>query len=172
MGTARILIVDDEEDLRDVLAHQLKPLGAEIVMAENGRQALDLVREHWFDTILSDISMPEMTGLEFLSRMRALGRETPFVILTGFGDKAKAVEALRLGAFDFMEKPWEPEQLRRTMSQAIELGSRLRDIEEELEGVLAGFKNASDEQREKVRSIQRSLILMKVHKSILLKKAE
>lgn len=170
MSDTRILIVDDEEDLRDVLSHQLKGLGAKIELAENGRVALEKVASTWYDAILSDISMPEMNGLELLHGLRSLSLEIPFVILTGFGDKAKAVEALRLGAFDFLEKPWEPESLRRTMGRAIELGLRLRDLERELDEILAGFENVPEESREKVRKIQKSLLLMKLHKGLIGKK--
>lgn len=164
---ARILIVDDEEDLRDVLAYQLRSLDAEIVMAASGRAALEAVKNSNFDAILSDISMPEMNGLEFLAQLRALGFETPFVFLTGFGDKAKAVEALRLGAFDFLEKPWEPEQLRNTMSKAIALGSQLHGFENDLERLLEGFGNLTEEQRQKVRSVQKALLVMKVHRNLI-----
>jgi DNA-binding NtrC family response regulator len=170
MEKKRLLIVDDEEDLRDILAHQLKQLGAEIVLAENGRVALELVKAEKFDAVLSDISMPEMTGLEFLAGVRAFECQTPFVILTGFGDKSKAVEALRLGAFDFMEKPWDPDQLRRTINDAMELGVRMRSIEDELDAVLAGFRNISEEQRNQLRLVQRSLLMMKLHKNLMLKK--
>jgi DNA-binding NtrC family response regulator len=170
MSNARILIVDDEEDLRDVLSHQLRSLGATIDTAENGRAGLEMVKANWYDAILSDISMPEMTGLEFLSGVRALSLDTPFVILTGFGDKAKAVEALRLGAFDFLEKPWEPEHLRKTLSQAIELGRSMRDIESELDKILETLPNVTPDQRDQVRKIQRSLLLMKLHKNMMNKK--
>jgi DNA-binding NtrC family response regulator len=170
MSDTRILIVDDEEDLRDVLSHQLRGLGAKIELAENGRVALEKVASTWYDAILSDISMPEMNGLELLHGLRSRSLEIPFVILTGFGDKAKAVEALRLGAFDFLEKPWEPESLRRTMGRAIELGLRLRDLERELDEILAGFENVPEESREKIRKIQKSLLLMKLHKGLIGKK--
>jgi DNA-binding NtrC family response regulator len=167
----RILVVDDEEDLRDVLVHQLRAIGAEIDVAENGRVALEMVQSKWYDAILSEINMPEMTGLEFLMTIRDLGFETPFVILTGFGDKAKAVEALRLGAFDFLEKPWEPERLRATMSDAVEYGYRIRNLEQDLDQALTSLINASPEQLEKVRQVQKSLMLMRIQKKMLDKKA-
>lgn len=171
MEKARILIVDDEEDLRDVLAHQLRGLNATIDTAENGRTALGLAKQNWYDAILSDISMPEMSGLEFLAGLREKGVDSPFVFLTGFGDKSKALEALRLGAFDFMEKPWEPETLRTTMGKAVELGLRLRNLDAELEQILAGFQNITPQQRNELKSVQKSILLMKIHRNLLDKKA-
>jgi DNA-binding NtrC family response regulator len=174
MSKARILIVDDEEDLRDVLEHQLKPLGCSIELAVNGREAFAKVEAARFDAILSDISMPEMNGLEFLAKVRERGIDTPFVILTGFGDKAKAVEALRLGAFDFLEKPWEPELLRATMKSAVDLGSMMRELDSDMEKMLETMKNASEEQRQqvrKMRDVQRSLLLMRIHKNLVKKTA-
>jgi DNA-binding NtrC family response regulator len=159
MSTARILIVDDEEDLRDVLTYQLHPLGAEIVTAENGRVGLELAKKTLFSAILSDISMPELSGLEFLAQLRKDGIETPFVILTGFGDKTKAVEALRLGAFDFLDKPWEPEKLRQTLKTAMEHGALLQSLEAELDKAFSDAKTA-----ESLKNVQKSILLMKAYK--------
>jgi DNA-binding NtrC family response regulator len=159
MNKTRILIVDDEEDLRDVLAYQLKPLAAEIMTAENGRVAFELVKKNAFSVILSDISMPEMNGLEFLAQLRQAGFETPFVILTGFGDKTKAIEALRLGAFDFIDKPWDPEKLRETVRNALEHAALVQNLEAELGKAFADLKTADG-----LKNVEKSLLLMKAYK--------
>jgi DNA-binding NtrC family response regulator len=166
MSPNKILIVDDEEDLRDVLTYQLKPLGVQITTAENGRLGLELAKTGDFGAILSDISMPEMNGLEFLAQLREAGFETPFVILTGFGDKAKAVEALRLGAFDFLDKPWEPEMLRQALQSALEHATLLQGLEQELQKAMQENKSI-----EHLRTMEKSILLMKEYRKQLRQKA-
>lgn len=171
MSEFRLLIVDDEEDLRDVLAHQLKALGAEIETAENGRVALEKVKSNQYDAILSDISMPEMNGLELLSRIREAGIDTPFVFITGYGDKVKAVEALRLGAFDFLEKPWEPERLRSAVRSALDYGSKLRGLAADLEDSMKSSKDLPDDQKKKIEAMHKALHVLKLTKHMAAKKS-
>lgn len=166
--TVRILVVDDEEDLRDVLSYQLKPLGVIVETAENGRIGLELAKKNGYCAILSDISMPEMSGLDFLAGLRKEGVETPFVILTGFGDKVKAVEALRLGAFDFLEKPWEPEKLRQSLKKAVEHGKLLREIEGD---VKAAIDELGESVNDETVSARKKILLMKAIKKQSSKKA-
>ena len=83
------------------------------------------------------------------------------VFLTAFGDKLKAVEALRMGAFDFLDKPWKSEQLRQTMMAAATLGAQLCDIEEELDRIVSQYTDLSDERRKQIRNVHRSLLLIK-----------
>src|SRR5689334_996975 len=101
---SRLLIVEDDSDIRELLKHFMKEFVDEIVEAENGAAALQYVKTQEFDTILSDIEMPQMNGLKFLAYVRSLGHMTPFVVLTAHGDHARALEALSLGAFDFITK--------------------------------------------------------------------
>lgn len=131
----RILIVDDEADLREILQGQLETLhvespnsksGIDIHHASDGKEALAKTESMWFDAILTDINMPEMTGIELLAALRAKGSDVPVVILTGFGDKAKALDALRLGCYAFLDKPWNADYLRRVMQGGIEQGVALR----------------------------------------------
>lgn len=173
MGQTKILIVDDEEDLREVLEYQLSSLGAKIVLAANGREAFQLIQSSRFDAILSDITMPEMTGLDLLARVRGAGFDMPFVILTGFGDKTKAVEALRLGAFDFLEKPWDQETLVSTMRIAVEYGEKLRLLGEEMENLantMAAAGNQSSSERAQSLSqmydARKAVLLMRMQKGL------
>ena len=133
----RLLIVDDEFELRELIELQLQPMvkatGCTIELAEDGADALAKVKLEPFDAIISDITMPKMSGLELLFQLREMGSDVPFVLLTGYGDKSKAVEALRLGAFDFLEKPWESEKLIETLTRALNHGIGLREIENELQ---------------------------------------
>lgn len=114
----RILIVDDEKDIRDLLSDQLSELKVEIVTAADGLEALELIRTQKFNAILCDVTMPRMTGIELLKTIRKEGNHTPFVILTGYASNT-AAEALSLGAFDFLQKPWDEYGLMMVMRKAI-----------------------------------------------------
>ena len=125
MKKKRLLIVDDEAGIREILAFKAESLGAEIFEAENGQVALDLIKSQTFEVVLSDINMPVMTGMQLLKSIRELGNMVPFVILSAYGDKKQAVEALKLGAFDFIDKPWEDQNLLDVLYRALELGAEL-----------------------------------------------
>ena len=166
----RILVVDDEEDLREIIVEQLQVLSGtpalngralEIQTAENGRDALKFTDSNWYDAILSDINMPLMTGLEFLGELRGRGKDVPLIFLTAFGDKGKVVEALRMGAYDFLDKPWKADHLRKVISEAIRLGEKLRKLEMELDSILEKLPGLTDEKRNQMRSVHRSILLLK-----------
>lgn len=126
----RLLVVDDEEQLLEILVAELGelelPRGFQISTAKNGADALELIGKHPFEAVLTDIMMPVMSGLEFLHHARAAGHELPVIFLTGAINKDKAIEALRLGAFDILEKPWDREQLAHAVIQALTLGDQIR----------------------------------------------
>jgi len=129
---ATILVVDDEPFLLSILCARLSGFGARILTAENGQQALDYVKAEQIDAVLTDIDMPVMTGLEFLSKIRELGYLTPVVILTGQGDQANMLTALRLGATDFLDKPFDSNVVNEVMQKALRLGMASRSMEEKL----------------------------------------
>lgn len=117
---ARILIVDDEVLMREMAGESLRRQGHDVVLGRNGQEGLDLLNRHSPDLILSDFKMPQMTGVEFLRRVRETHAEVPFVIMTAHGTVSVAVEAMRLGAWDFLEKPFEVEVLELTVARALE----------------------------------------------------
>jgi len=169
MADYKVLIVDDEEDLREVLVHQLKPVIKSLDTAANGNRAIELIRLQPYDAVLSDINMPGMTGLELLANLRRDGFDLPFVILTGFGDKAKAVEALRLGAFDFLEKPWDAGNIREVMASAADHGQRLRQARRELEKSLNGVADLPTDQAVRLRKFQKAVLDLKVQRGTIKK---
>ncbi len=128
-----LLIVDDEIDVRDTLAETLKTLGAEIYLAKDGIEALEIVKNNKIMAIISDVNMPNMKGTELLKSIRDLGFLTPFVILTAYGDKKMALEALRLGAFDFVDKPWSCEKLFSVTQKILEIGNEILFWESEID---------------------------------------
>lgn len=124
----KLLIVDDEPELREVLQLNLRKLGLEMHTAENGRDALQKAMADTYDAILCDLSMPIMDGLEFIAKLKANTVETPVVILTAHDNKDNMLRALQTGAFDFIEKPYEPVSLIDTVKKALDVGSHLKMV--------------------------------------------
>lgn len=123
---SRLLIVEDDVDIRTLLKHFLKEFVDEIVEAEDGAAALEIVKGQEFDTILSDIEMPQMNGLKFLAYVRSLGQMTPFVVLTAHGDHSRALEALSLGAFDFITKDSKRKLVIESVCAALKFGREMK----------------------------------------------
>jgi two-component system, OmpR family, alkaline phosphatase synthesis response regulator PhoP len=105
---ARILVVDDERNIRNNLGMVLEAEGYKVDTAADGDDALRRVKEGLYDIVFVDIQMPKMGGLELLGHLRGLRSKLPVVMLTAYGTVARAVEAMKLGAVDFLEKPFEP----------------------------------------------------------------
>jgi DNA-binding response OmpR family regulator len=103
----RLLVVDDNEDNRDMLARRLRRRGYEVETAESGASALERIEQERFDAILLDVMMPIITGLDVLAKIRASfsKRELPVLMATARTDSEDVVEALRLGANDYVTKP-------------------------------------------------------------------
>jgi DNA-binding response OmpR family regulator len=111
----KILVADDDETLRTELAGILREDGHEVVTAADGGEALRIVGRESFDVALLDLRMPKASGLEVLHRLRTVRPETAVVMVTGQGTVDAAVEAMKAGAIDFVEKPYEVEALQRTL---------------------------------------------------------
>src|SRR5262245_39544203 len=102
----QILVVDDEPNLRRVLSAQLERDGYDVHTAEDGEQALALLKEHHIDLVISDLRMPKIDGMELLRRVQSSEDPIPVVIVTAHGTVDNAVEALKTGAFDYITKPF------------------------------------------------------------------
>lgn len=111
----KILIADDDPVLRSELAGLLREDGHDVVSASDGGEALRLVQRESFDAALLDLRMPKASGLEVLHRLRVTRPGTAVVVITGQGTIDAAVEAMKAGAIDFVEKPYEADALRRTL---------------------------------------------------------
>ena len=118
---ATILTVDDESGIRAFIADALEDAGHRVVQAGNGSEALAQLRDRPFDLAIFDLRMPgEMGGMDLVRWARAEWPQMQVIVLTAFGTVAGAVEALRLGAFDFLEKPLpDPDTLRRLVTRAL-----------------------------------------------------
>ncbi|MFN3740770.1 MAG: sigma-54-dependent transcriptional regulator [Thermodesulfovibrionales bacterium] len=116
----KILVVDDDSIILSSAEKILKPEGFELFLAKNGTEALRLLEEIPFDLVLSDLRMPDMDGIELLKRIKAFLPSTEVIIITGFGTVRSAVEALKYGAYDYIEKPFTPEHLVNTVKGCLE----------------------------------------------------
>lgn len=119
-AVAKILVVDDEDSLRETLKEALTSVGYEVLGAANGVEALSLLREKKFDMILSDISMPGMSGIELLGVASQIYPDMPIVLLTGYGDVELARSSLRRGAVDFITKPLKLDELPIVVERNLE----------------------------------------------------
>jgi DNA-binding NtrC family response regulator len=131
----RILVVDDEEDILQALSFILRSNGCEVVSAGNGVEAHAKMQEADYDVILCDFRMPNLDGLEFMSKTRNLGIETPFIFITGHADNAMLARALRLGAHDYIEKPCSREKIMDTMRRVLELEARRQEARQIITGL-------------------------------------
>jgi two-component system response regulator AtoC len=122
VSKAKVLVVDDKASMRDMLAMALSMRGHDVVQAENGAVALELARKSRFDAIVSDLKMPKLDGLGLLRELSSGGEPPPFIMITAHGSVRDAVEAMSLGAADFMEKPFDLAELEFKVERAIEEG--------------------------------------------------
>ena len=122
---SRILLVDDDRSLRGVLAFALREEGYEVDEGADGEEGLALFRERPPDLMITDLKMPRMDGMALLAAVRSEAPEIPVLVLTAYGTIEQAVEAMRLGAFHYLTKPYSRDELRIVVANALE-GARLR----------------------------------------------
>jgi len=131
METKRILIVDDDELIRKFLLDFFVDLKFEVVTAENGTDALQKFVPQNFDIVISDLMMPDMTGIELLKELIARDEKVLFFLITGYPTLETAVEAIKNGAYDYIVKPFNLEDLRIKVERAImtkQLKSSLKNV--------------------------------------------
>ncbi len=120
MNKERLLIVDDDPAIRDACFQVLTRAGYEIDLAATPKEALELIGRFEYDAVLLDLKMPGMHGLELLKQIKDANPQVEVVIVTAYGTVQNAVEAMKLGAGDFLQKPFGPEELRLTVRKALE----------------------------------------------------
>lgn len=120
MMQCRILVVDDEESIREFFEIMLKREGYEVLTASNGQIALDTIKNNQVDLVISDIQMPELSGLELLTRIKETDPELVVIMITAFGSTETAVEAMKLGAYDYVQKPFKIDEVKIIIRQALE----------------------------------------------------
>jgi DNA-binding NtrC family response regulator len=120
MKNPNILIIDDEDIVRVGCQRILKPQGYDVSTARNGIDGLRLIEDAPFDLVLTDLKMPDMDGIEVLRRVKEGWPDTEVIMITGYGTVDTAVNAMKLGAFDYIEKPFTPDSLTFLVSRALE----------------------------------------------------
>ena len=118
MSGEKVLLVDDEEEFVETLAKRMNARGLKVETAENGEVAIDRVKEKAFDVIVLDLAMPGIDGLETLKRVLEVNSDLQVILLTGHGTVSKGVEAMKLGAADFLEKPADFKELLAKVQEA------------------------------------------------------
>ncbi|MBW6507717.1 MAG: sigma-54 dependent transcriptional regulator [Rhodobacteraceae bacterium] len=155
----KVAIVDDEEDLRQSVSQWLALSGFDAVAFASAEEALKVVGADWPGAVISDIRMPGMDGMAFLKRLMSLDSALPVIMITGHGDVPMAVEAMRMGAMDFLEKPFNPDRMtelakRATQARRLTLDNRAlrRDLAEgaQVMGKLIGSSAPMERLREDI----------------------
>lgn len=144
--SARVLVVDDEQALRLMLRAVLEERGWEVEEAANGEQALAQAAASDPQVILLDIRMPGVSGMEVLSRLQATQRHIPVVMLTAYGTVDTAVEAMKIGAFDFLAKPADNEEIATVLERALEYSRYLRHEGPEAQPPVSGSQLVGESQ--------------------------
>ncbi|MGB9894129.1 MAG: sigma-54-dependent transcriptional regulator, partial [Candidatus Saccharicenans sp.] len=115
-----IHLIDDEPIIHDVLGQLLTAEGYQVEMSSSGEEALPKFEEQKYDLILLDLLMPGMDGLEVLKRIKKIDPEAPVIIITAFGSVESALSAIKMGAYDYIQKPFKNDELLMTISRALE----------------------------------------------------
>ena len=115
----RILVVDDEESIREFLEIMLKKEGYEVTCVEDGERAIDLLKKKSFELVISDMQMPKVTGMQFLKHVKDQSPDTLFMMITAFGTTENAVEAMKMGAYDYITKPFKIDEVRIIIANAL-----------------------------------------------------
>ncbi len=138
-----ILVVDDEPNYLVVISELLREEGFEVFTAENGEDGLKAVRENDLDLVITDMQMPGMSGLDLLKSLKAHSKDLPVIMITAFGEVQKAVEAMQSGAFNFLTKPFNNDELVVNIRKAIEHYSIIKENQRLRNEVRSRFSFAS-----------------------------
>ena len=142
---SRVLVVDDDPGVRESTSRTLSQAGYTVRTAETGEEAIEMARDGAYDVILSDMRMPGISGIEVLRKLRDLRVDAAFIVMTGFGTVDTAVEAMKLGAVDFVQKPFFRDELlmrvrsgveRRQLARQVQLLQRQLPADGSLEGLI------------------------------------
>ncbi len=117
----QVLIVDDEPNLRKILSAQLSRDGYDVLTAEDGEQGLQILKEHHIDLVVTDLKMPKVDGMSLMREALREDPELPIVMITAHGTVDTAVEALKLGAFDYLTKPFDKDEVRQIVAKALKV---------------------------------------------------
>ncbi|MFH1136938.1 MAG: response regulator [Pseudomonadota bacterium] len=169
--TLHVLIVDDEQNLREGARRILIREGHQVSLASRGREALSLMAQNRADIVLLDLKMPGIGGMEVLDSLRETYPDVLVIIITGFATIETAIEAMKKGAYDFMTKPFRPDQLRLGVGRAVEhirLREELDRLSEERARGLWAISTETSRLKTVVNSIMSGLLITQRNKTIIL----
>src|SRR4051794_28345898 len=162
---ARILIADDQEMMRDSLAGILAREGHEVVATGDGATAVGRLQGARFDLLITDLKMPKMTGIELLTEAKRLRPEMPVVLMTAFASVNTAVEAMKLGAYDYIQKPFDGDEIKMLIERTLEHSRLIREnqalrsmTEVTAPRPLVGASDVMGEVRKKIELVGRSSV--------------
>ena len=149
----RALVIDDDVSTLELMRFQLNEDGFEVATAENGQKGLKFVEEGEFDIILTDYNLPDFNGVEIVKKCKEFAPETEIIMITGFSSTEKAIEATKAGAFWFLKKPVDFEELQGLIEKAVERKQQTKEIKElrgrlssktSYEGIIGGSRSMQD----------------------------
>lgn len=120
METTKILIVDDEKGMRDLLSKVLRKEGYQVFLAQDGEEGLEFIKNYSIDIVIADLDMPVMNGLEMIKQAKEFDPAITIIIITAYASMETAIEALKLGAYDYLIKPFNIDDIKHTVSKAAE----------------------------------------------------
>jgi two-component system response regulator AtoC len=129
MAAEKILIVEDDETLRNVMQLQLKKLGYEVALVPDVERAMDILQRFPQDLIITDLNLPGISGIELLKRIRSESVGSAVIVMTAYGTIQSAVEAMRYGAYDYITKPIEPYDLKALVSRALDHHRLIEEVQ-------------------------------------------
>jgi two-component system, NtrC family, response regulator HydG len=135
-----ILVVDNEETTRETLLKILEREGYHVLIANDGQAALEIIKEQRINVVVSDVCMPRMDGNKLLKMAKTIRPEVEVILMTGHGKMEMGIEALKEGAFDFIQKPFTKLALNKTVKQALEkqsMAAEMRSLKERVRELIA-----------------------------------
>jgi response regulator RpfG family c-di-GMP phosphodiesterase len=154
MAIAKVLIVDDEPPIRNLLGLCVSNCGFQTVLASDAREAMNLLDDSHFDLLVSDVRMPGMDGMQLLSWTEANHRETGVIMLSGNDDLRQAVQAMRLGALDYLQKPFNVADVSQTLHEALRRHRERLDKARQVLDLETALKAKADELRATLGQLQ------------------
>lgn len=153
MAIEKILIVDDEALVRNFLSETLKRKNYDVSTAENGLKAVQMLKENVYDLVITDMRMPDLTGIDIIKKVRELSPQTLTIVITAFGTIENAVEAMRLGAFNYLIKPFSPDTIEAVIEKAEEHQSLVNEnsyLRQNVQGIEAHAMIATSPSMQKI----------------------
>ena len=127
MEKAKILVVDDEESMCKFMEIMLKKEGYSVSSSSDAAVALEQIKDENYDLVIADLMMPEMSGIELLSKARSVRPDLDFIMMTAFASVDSAIEALKKGAFDYITKPFKVDEIKIAVSKSLEQKNIVRE---------------------------------------------